>query len=675
MKFIAPNYVAFLLALALFACKTKQNEQSSPYPSIFLVKDKTEGFASVADLKKIKKEGLQAKLWEDFLQQSEQDFKYAYLDPTIDFEGRNPVQLKHANVSYDMARGLCDRLSRSSLLFALTEEEKYKDLVLRQIEALYDETLWPHWCDKAHMRGGEPYVDIRTFRISMWVALAYNWMRDYLTEEEKKFIIDGLDRRAIQPFWEKLAQKPFWYQHRHNWFTNIFGGMAITAMALGDAHPQTTMLLDTIVPEMIAFNDIFGEMGEFNEPPGYAGAVRFSVEFAEAYRYYTKNERNLLNEKPFPETCYWILYHTLPPGRLTAFGDTPVERAMSSPAVMAAAANANQDPILQWYYEKNFTEMKSPLELLWYNPNLKAESPQGKLPLGVVYQEYGADLISRTSWDHESTACVVYGKAGRETNHDDNDVGQLLIDGFGERLIIDPGKPDPIYPADYFGENQYNYYSRSSKGHNVLVIGNQEMLAEPNRQARGEIVQSWFDDAIGSSWEIDLTPVYGNAGKVSRKVAHLFPGIALVHDLAELPAPDSVVLRWHTIKPPKLNQSGDFWVRNNKAAVSAKVVALDKHKLTFSSGRHAYKPPYNLSRQGDPLVQNHEPFVKITTYGKRCSILTLFAVSAYGEERLEWEETESGWLIRYNNDEYRIARQGSGFKVSSKNSGGSILLE
>ena len=52
---------------------------------------------------------------------------------------------------------------------------------------------------------------------------------------------------------------------------------------------------------------------------------------------------------------------------------------------------------------------------------------------------------------------------------------QVLIDGFGERLIIDSGKPEPIYPKDYFSKTQYNYYSRSSKGHNVLVIGNEEM--------------------------------------------------------------------------------------------------------------------------------------------------------------------------------------------------------
>src|SRR5690606_34753271 len=111
--------------------------------------------------------------------------------------------------------------------------------------------------------------------------------------------------------------------------------------------------------------------------------------------------------------------------------------------------------------------------------------------------------------------------------------GQLLIDGYGERLIIDPGSPKPIYPLDYFGATQYNYYTHSSLGHNVLRIGGQEMIAEPNEQARGKIVTSWFDDQVGAYWELDLSPVYGNAVKVTRRVAHLFPGIVLVHDQAE----------------------------------------------------------------------------------------------------------------------------------------------
>ncbi|MFY0653033.1 MAG: heparinase II/III family protein [Cyclobacteriaceae bacterium] len=663
----------FILSI-FFSCEENSDSSTESHPSIFLVNTKTEGFASVEELRNIQKGNHQEILWNELLSKSEKDFEVPFLDPTVDFEGRSPVHLKHANVSYDMERGLSERLSRSSLLYAVTRDDKYKDLVLHQIQVLGDTIRWPMWCDDAHTRGGPPYLDIRTCRISMAIALAYNWMYNDLTSEEKTFIVDLIDRRAIQPFWEKIKQKPGWYTHRHNWFTNIYGGMAITAMALGKDHPDTDKLLEEIVPEMIDFNKSFGELGEFNEPPGYSGAVRFSFEFAEAYRYYTDNSRNLLKEKPFPQACYWILNHTLPPGRLTAFGDTNADKGMSSPAIMAAAANANQDGVLQSYYLNYFESMQSTLELLWFNPNLEATSPNGRLPLGVAYQEHGADLISRTSWDYDITDCVVYGKAGRETNHDDNDVGQLLIDGFGERLIIDSGKPNPIYPKDYFGKDQYNYYSRSSKGHNVLVIGKREMVSEPNEMARGKILKTWFNDSIGSFWKLDLTSVYDNAKKVTRSIAHLFPGIVLVHDYAEMPKKDSIMLRWHTIETPNINDSGEFSVVKNQALLQARVLALDGKELTFDSGHQEFKPPYNLTRQGDPLVQNYEPFVEIKTFGKSASILSLFSVSESATEASGWKKAESGWSINVGGEKYSVIINGNSFELYSDGSKRKIAL-
>ena len=664
MKTIHLLLSLIIISSFIFSCAPGDSQREDEHPSIFLVKEKTRGFTSLEDFDELEKDDRKAAYINKLISDTEKDFQFPYIDPTTDVEGRSPVHLKYANVSYDMSMLVAGRLSRSAFLFLYTGEQKYKDLVMRQIEALYDTILWPMWCDQAHVNI-KPHLDIRTCRISMWVALAYNWLYDDLTEEERQYIVDGLDKRAIRPFWQKLEQKPGWYVRRHNWFTNIFGGMGITAMALGDNHPDTKALLDTIVPAMMEYNLDIGKMGECNEPPGYSGAVRFQVEFAEAYRYFTGNSRNLLSESPFPEVSYWMMYHTVPPGRRMAFGDTHADRIGISPRVISAVANANNDGILQWYYLNYTREIASILEFLWYNPEIEPVSPEGKLPLGKEYKEYGASLISRTSWDPASTHCVVYGKAGREYNHDDNDVGQLLIDAFGERLIIDPGAPSPIYPRDYFRDTtQFNYYSRSSRGHNVLVIGNREMTAEPNHLARGKTTRTWFNDRRGSYWEIDLTPVYGNASRVTRKVAHLFPGIVLVYDHAELPGINTVDLRWHTINPPEIKGSGNFEVLGDKAALAAKVISLGESRLNFTTGHHEYKPPYNLTRQGDPLVQHYEPYIKISTKGKSCSILTLFAIAENNGALPSWEETASGWTIRVGGKDYIISEKDGVFRLS-----------
>ncbi len=646
-----------ILHLALTDYLMAQSPSEPSYPSIFLRKEKVKHFATIHDFKGANLSPRQEVYLQQIFEDASHDLSLPYIDPTTDFPGRSPIHRKHANVSHDMTVGLRNRLLRAAFLFLYTSENKYKDLIIQQIKALYDTEIWPAWCDKAHMNR-RPYVDIRTYRISMYIALCYNWLHDSLTPEERAWILTGLDRRAIQPFWEKIEQKPHWYVHRHNWFTNMYGGMGITAMAIRNAHPEAEMLLDTIVPAMIEYHEIFGSDGEFNEPPGYTGASTFSAEFAEAYRYYTNNEVNLLGKRPFPQICYWMMYHTIPPHRIMAFGDTPVNGRPRGAEVIAAVANASNDGILQWYYLENFPTISTPLELLWFNPSLEPIDPSGTLALGQAYYEYGASLISRTSWDQRSTACVVYGKAGREANHDDNDVGQLLIDGYGERLIIDPGKPDPIYPADYFRDSiQYRYYSRSAQGHNILTINGKEILSEPNALARGVIVNSSFDDSLGSYWQIDLSTVYPHARRVKRFVGHLFPGLVVVVDIAALNRVGEICLRWHTISPPELDVAGNFTTSADSAYLSAKVISLKDNELELSTDHHRFEPPYHLSRQGDPLVQNHEPYVRVETRSDQCAIMSLFAISKNDEgisNLPSWQATEEGWKIEVEEHTYLV---------------------
>lgn len=123
-------------------------------------------------------------------------------------------------------------------------------------------------------------------------------------------------------------------------------------------------------------------------------------------------------------------------------------------------------------------------------------------------------------------------------------------------------------------------------------------------------------------------------------------------------------MRWHTISPPELKGSGNFVIRGVKAALSAKVISMGEGRLNFSTGHHEYKPPYNLTRQGDPLVQDYEPYIKISTRGKSCSILSLFALTENEGELPSWEETASGWTIKVKGKKYIISEHDGKFKLS-----------
>src|SRR5690606_19466396 len=134
-------------------------------------------------------------------------------------------------------------------------------------------------------------------------------------------------------------------------------------------------------------------------------------------------------------------------------------------------------------------------------------------PLGRAYHAQGKLVSSRSDWSAQAPQCIVYGKAGREDNHGHADWGQLCIDGYGNRLIIDLGSNPGGYPAT----GKEFYYNYQQWGHNVLVIGQNNTggvslhtrgpEGTPRTFPQGKILVSNFD-RTGGAWIMDLTPIY-----------------------------------------------------------------------------------------------------------------------------------------------------------------------
>ena len=220
---------------------------------------------------------------------------------------------------------------------------------------------------------------------------------------------------------------------------------------------------------------------------------------------------------------------------------------------------------------------------------------------------------------------VVYGKAGQGHEfHGHHDAGQVCIDAYGERLIVDLGSPHPMYPADFFGEHRYEYFNASARGHNVPMLGGRETRREATDRA--EIVAAEFDDARGGQWTFDLTGLYDGARQVKRTVTHLLPGLVAVLDEVEQEQADEIALHWHTIDRAEPDADGCFTVRAEHAGLAARIVRLDGGELTFTRGEHVYRAPYDKGRLGDPLINRYESYVRVACTERACRLLTLFAV-------------------------------------------------
>ena len=610
-------------------------------PHIFVTDKKIDGLRSVDELRQSIHEGHAKALWETIQNQANTDCARDPITPVSDFPGREKVHIQYANPDWTVVNAAGMWVQTAALSALITGDAKYKDNALRQMEVLFDRTQWPIWRDQAHTAHE---ADLRTGMLCRDLGLAYDWLHPQLTAEQRQWIINGIDDMGIQPYLRSVEEGAPWANGHNNWLTVVVGGLGTAGMAIADDHPQSQELINFAHPRLVNYLKNYGPEGEFNESVAYANASLQPVVYFTAHRYHNAGGDNLLAQWPFPQTCYWTSYFTVPPGHIVPYGDSHLD---VPPFVthFSAIADATQDSTLQWFYLQNIVDShyrNLNWELMWYNADLKPTSPEGKIPRGRAFKAHSACISTRTDWNQRTTPCVVYGKGGHgKEGHGNHDAGQLCIDAYGERLITDLGSP-PGYPADFFGPNRYEYYNASVIGHNVLTFNNQEM--KRSAEDRAEILQSQFDDEKGGYWSLNLTPLYENVTSVQRTVAFLSPNVIAVLDTAECASKSEITLRWHTISESTPEPNGQFYVTGQKTALSGRVIRLDGN-LSHRLNHHAYKAPFNRMRLGHEFEQRHEPYIEASLTNNKCQLLTLFAIYPQNHTPNAWQYTEHNWQI------------------------------
>ena len=619
-------------------------------PSLLITSESIHGLRSLHDVQSAVQHGYARKLWRRLLDAADAWTNIPPYVPTDMVPGRDPLMAKHANPDYIIVQTSADRIMTCALAALITGESRYQADALQQMDALFDPIHWPEWRDLAHQSVA---ADLRTGQLSQAVALAYDWLHPQLTDGERRFIIDGIDRCGIQRYLQAVEENAWYFTRVNNWQTCVVGGLGVAGMALREDHPASGRLIDLAHERMLAYRAVYGAEGEFNENVGYAAATRLPVIYFSAHRYYTEGAENMLADHPFPATCLWYLYMTTPPGRIAAFGDMHID-APPGADYYAAVAAATRDRLLQWYYLTYAQQGQSrvnPLELLWYDETITPQAPDSRLPTGRAFPGHSGCISSRTDWHAEKTPTVVFGKAGHGSEgHGHHDAGQVCIDGYGERLIVDLCSP-PMYPADFFGKNRYQYYNAGVAGHNIFMFNEQEMAT--GETCRAEILSADFDDR-GGAWSIDLTACYEGVYDVRRKVVHNKAGVIAVLDTARLVDPQNISLRCHTVDKAAPDDTGNFEVTSNGVHLSARIVCLHGDQFTIQRREHAYQIPFNKGRLGDVFEDRHESYIEACLTDQICSLLSLFAVFSPGQVPVPWQLTQSDWTINLGKASYMV---------------------
>ena len=269
------------------------SKRATGRPHIFITAEEIEGLKSVASVKASLEDGFLGEIWDRIQTECDREIGAPVLTARSMVKGRSESSARLNNPDYTICRAAGQRILRNALAMLLTEKNVYRTTALDQISALLDESVWPDWIDQAHIRFGLP-ADLRTGMLSQDVGIGFDWLYPFLDGKERAAIVEGLDRRGIQPFETSMAQNPWWSRDLSNWYTVIIGGLGIAGMALGDAHPKSESLVRLSLPMMQRYLSIYGREGEFNESVAYSNATRIPVTYFQAYTYHDPSISNPL---------------------------------------------------------------------------------------------------------------------------------------------------------------------------------------------------------------------------------------------------------------------------------------------------------------------------------------------------------------------------------------------
>ena len=298
-----------------------------------------------------------------------------------------------------------------SLAFLLTGQEHYLTEAKRWIFTAVNYEVWGY--------GFLVDVDLSASWLLFGLGLSYDWIKEYLTEKERQTFLDKLILQGNKIF--DYGQENFghcWstnYWQNHNWIN--YSGLLTTAYAVRSEHTGALVWIKEIHEN---FEKVFKYLPD--DGSNYEGTVywRYAMNFflnvAELIR--ADGGADYFKSEFLKNTFDFQLYQFAPGWEENiGFGDVHDKRSSHSISAYYKIASEYNNGRAQWlgelvrekflfreaYQSKVFPGIlpEAFLELIWYNPDVKPQSPEG-LPLTKYFEDLGL-VVMRSSWDIDAT--------------------------------------------------------------------------------------------------------------------------------------------------------------------------------------------------------------------------------------------------------------------------------
>ncbi len=481
--------------------------------------------------------------------------------------------LKYEKIGWrllDVSRECFRRVFFLSYAYRFTGNEKYAKCAEAEMLAVSEFKDWnpTHFLDVAEMTFG--------------VAIGYDWLYNYLSDDSKNKIGDAIINHGIKPSMDTKYNG--WLNSSSNWNQVCNVGIMYGAIAIRDRDPELAKtIIDRSVKSVLIPMIEYEPEGTYPEGFMYWGyGTTMNVFLISAAEKFTGKELfPVAKMQGFIRSASYILNIVGPTGKSFNYSDSR-ESAGFNPAIFWFAKKTN-DLGLLWNEKKYIThdnlsrkaDRFLPAAILWgagLKVDASAAQPKSNFWLG---QGKTPVCLMRTSWTDKNAIFLGFKAGSPMAGHAHLDVGSFVMDANGVRWAADFGMQD-YNTLESKGVNlwsikqnsdRWNVFRYNNFTHNTLTFNDSLQRVEGASK-----IDSYTNKKNLMSATSDISSVYtGQVKSAVRSASIVNKSYVTIKDVIETLG-YSTKLRWTLLTEgePVLNQ------RNNTI-----LLTKDGKKLLF----------------------------------------------------------------------------------------------
>ncbi|MBQ4527804.1 MAG: discoidin domain-containing protein [Clostridia bacterium] len=361
---------------------------------------------------------------------------------------------------------IMSRFETLGMAYIFTGDERYAERCWEELESV---CKFPDW---------NPYHFLDTATIMCGMAEAYDWLYDYLDEQQKKTVENAIYEKGLKHVLDDLNNSPGlsrsykWAQAQtpNNWNFVCCGSAIIAALTFCDVpelKDACIEILDKGMERLKKSPVMFGPDGAWYEGTDYwSYSLNYFVRTMSALLSACGDTYGYMDAPGIRETGYFGFAMQGSNGNVFNFHDSAESKGGSRHAYFLSDVFDDSELfMLKYKGVEQGKQSTQALDLFFLNPEMISYVEDGNsLPKDFYYR--GTEVATmRSDWNFTNSVFAGLHAGKVHVTHGQNDAGQFILDGYGERFFLDLGKEDYS-----LGQSSRDLYRNRAEGHNVLVF-------------------------------------------------------------------------------------------------------------------------------------------------------------------------------------------------------------